>query len=196
MLALIYAEIKRRGGVYKLHKEGVDRIRTPLKVYDHLWVGEAVLDIEFLRQSTRDYEPFVIPEFSRGFTLKSEEELYLNAIPYLHFPVSRSAKTGGTQENKSLYARWLKRYLPMVEEGTWAYIDIRESLLFAQEPSKDVVATALANRSLWLVLANFGMTATKVSTRDAWVADGGTDGKTNSVWKLEPRSLTILRRVP
>jgi hypothetical protein len=196
MLALIYSEVKRRGGVYKLHKEGVDRIRTPLKVYDYLWVGEAVLDIEFLRQSTRDYEPYVIPEFSRGFSLESEEELYLNAIPYLHFPVSRSAKTGGAKENRSLYAHWLERYLPMVEEGTWAYLDIHESSLFAHEPSKDVVATALANRSLWLVLANFGRTTTEVSTRDGWVADEGPAAKPNSVWKLEPRSLTILRRVP
>ena len=43
LLALIYAEVKRRGGMLKLHIGGADQPHSGgLKVYDYLWVGEGV----------------------------------------------------------------------------------------------------------------------------------------------------------
>ena len=43
LLALIYGEVKRRGGIMKLHVNGADPPRAGgLKVYDYLWVGEGV----------------------------------------------------------------------------------------------------------------------------------------------------------
>ena len=54
MLALLYEEVRRRGGTYKLHKEGADTIHTPLKVYDYLWTGEAVDDADWLRYRTKE----------------------------------------------------------------------------------------------------------------------------------------------
>ncbi|MGD0111001.1 MAG: hypothetical protein ABSD48_03995 [Armatimonadota bacterium] len=196
MLALIYAEVKRRGGIYKLHKEGVDRIHTGLEVYDYLWVGEAVTDVEFLRRTTKNYEPYVIPEFSRNFRLKSEDELYLNSIPYLQFPVSRTAQTGGTLEDQRLHAAWLKQYLPMVEEGTWAWLDIGDSDLFLAPLPKDVVVSAFANRGLYLVLANFGLAPVEIVTRDEYVPvlRPAAQPAKRTIWKLPRRSLQIVRK--
>ena len=43
LLALIYAEVKRRGGIFKLHVDGALEPQTGgQKVYDYLWVGEGV----------------------------------------------------------------------------------------------------------------------------------------------------------
>ena len=45
--------------------------------------------------------------------------------------------------------RWLTRYLPLVEEGTWAWLEIAESDLWAQPPADGVVALAVCqSRSL------------------------------------------------
>jgi hypothetical protein len=194
VLALIYQEVKRRGGIYKLHKEGVDRIRTDLKVYDYLWVGEAVWDTDFLRETVKGYDPYLIPEYSRNFKLKDESELYLHAIPYLQFPVLRTAQTGGTSESRSLHARWLKQYLPMVEDGTWAWIEIGDSDFFAQPLPQRVVASAFANRDLYLVLANFGSTAAEVVTTEAYVSPKSSSARPKKQWKLSARSIQIIRR--
>jgi hypothetical protein len=43
LLALLYAEVKRRGGIVKLHADYANQPQTGgLKVYDYLWVGENV----------------------------------------------------------------------------------------------------------------------------------------------------------
>ena len=43
LLYLIYSEIKRRGGIYKMHADCSNQPQTAgLKVYDYLWVGEGV----------------------------------------------------------------------------------------------------------------------------------------------------------
>ena len=64
LLALIYSEVKKRGGILKFHKEGQDTVYTDLKVYDYLWVGEANKDIDFIRDSVRDFRPYVTPDYN------------------------------------------------------------------------------------------------------------------------------------
>ena len=59
-------------------------------------------------------------------------------------------------ETRPTHARWLKRYAPLVEEGTWAWLEIGESSLFAQPLPDQVVASAFVNREAYLVLANYG----------------------------------------
>lgn len=51
-------------------------------------------------------------------------------LPGVRFfwPVSLSRESG----------RWLKQYLPLAEEGIWAWLDICDSGLFAEPPVKDV----------------------------------------------------------
>ena len=58
-------------------------------------------------------------------------------------------------ETRPTHARWLKQYLPLVEDGTWAWLEIGESELFAEPLPKETVASVFANRELYLVLANY-----------------------------------------
>jgi hypothetical protein len=88
LLALIYAEVKHRGGIVKIHMGGTDRPKTDSKIYDYLWVGEEVESEETLRQAVKNYPPYVVPclDMSQA-RIEKEDELYLNSIPYLQFPL-------------------------------------------------------------------------------------------------------------
>jgi hypothetical protein len=98
----------------------------------------------------------------------------------------------GRPEAQPTHARWLKQYAPMVEEGTWAWLEIHESDLFPQPLPQDVVASVYANRELYLVLANYGRTPVEVATADPYVlVEGPPD--TRKLWSLGPRSLRILK---
>ncbi len=243
LLGLMYAEVHRRGGCVKLHYGGVRRPMTDAKVYDYLWVGEGVAQEEKLREATKDYPPYVVPflDMSRA-AIEREDDLYLNTVPYMQFPVllagrpftgERAAIPGidysdektcfwtrhcraiwkryqehpegphsygwwdsspGRPEARPTHARWLKRYLPLVEEGTRAYLEISDSDLLATSPPQGVVVSAFANRDLHLVLANFGKSRAEVATRDKYVAGDQPDGASRKDWRIEPRSLLILRR--
>lgn len=87
-LALIYAEVHRRGGIVKVHRGNIRRPLTEMKVYDYLWVGEGGRNGDALREDTKDHPPYVVPclDMSRA-AIENEDELYLHAIPYLQFPL-------------------------------------------------------------------------------------------------------------
>src|SRR4029077_11334762 len=53
LLALLYEEVKRRGGIVKVHCGATDRPLTKLKVYDYLWVGEEVQSSDSLRKAVK-----------------------------------------------------------------------------------------------------------------------------------------------
>lgn len=58
LLALVYAEVKRRGGIVKLHVGGDLEPQTAgQKVYDYLWVGEGVDNAEGLREAVKNQCP-------------------------------------------------------------------------------------------------------------------------------------------
>jgi hypothetical protein len=242
LLALIYAEVKRRGGILKLHIDGALQPQTgDLKVYDYLWVGEGVGNADNLRETVKNYGPYVVPCIDMSFAKTgSEEEPYLHAIPYLQFPVLQAGRpyTGQrgmipgvryvTQddfwmrrcrevwkyhqqhphgphvygswdavpprgETQATHARWLKQYLPMVEEGTWAWLEISQSNLFAGPLPTGVVASAFANRRLYLVLANYTKSAAEVTTTQNFIAMDAPTAAPSKQWRLPPRSLRILR---
>ena len=88
LLALIYAEVKRRGGCVKVHHGGATRLQTDMKVYDYLWVGEGVRNADLFRETIKNHPPYVVPclDMSRA-TIESEDELYLESIPYMQFPL-------------------------------------------------------------------------------------------------------------
>ena len=95
---------------------------------------------------------------------------------------------------KETHARWLKRYLPMVQEGTWAYLEIIDSALFSGALPKDTVASVFTNLDTWLVLANYGREQVTVNTM--WdLSDTETNGAAARAWTIKPRSMRILRRV-
>lgn len=238
LLALIYADVKRRGGILKLHVNAAEMPKAGgLKTYDYLWVGEGVAEADALRKLTKNHTPYLVPCIDMGFAAtESDDEPFLQSIPYMQFPVSMGGRifTGergfvpgvsykddfwlkrcrdtwaqyqadpaklhtysawdavpGNPNARPTYARWLKRYKPLVEEGTMAWLEIGESTLFSAPLPKDVVASAFANRELHLVLANYGHAAVEVKTATAYV-DTATDGKSDT-WIIPARSLVILK---
>jgi hypothetical protein len=245
LLALIYAEVKRRSGLMKLHIGGAMRPQTDQKIYDYLWVGEGGRSGDKLREKTKNYPPYVAPclDMSRA-RIDNEDELYLHTIPYLQFPVllagrpftgERAAIPGiqyppedkcfwtrhlraiwkhyqanpngphsygwwdsspGRPEARPTHARWLKQYLPLVEEGTWAWLEITDSDLFTQPPAQEVVTSAFANREFYVVLANYGRSAVEVTTKDAYLPVGDTGAALSRKWNIAGRSLQILQRQP
>lgn len=90
--------------------------------------------------------------------------------------------------------QWLQRYLPLVEEGTWAWLEIGESTPMRDSLPAGVVASVFANRDLHLVLANYATTPAGVVTADEFtgVAQGAPAPPRKS-WSLPGRSLRILR---
>jgi hypothetical protein len=242
-LALIYAEVHRRGGIVKVHRGGASRPQTDLKIYDYLWVGEGGRNGDKLREAVKNYPPYVAPclDMSRA-TVENEDELYLHAIPYLQFPVLLAGRpfTGeratipgieyppeekcfwtrhcramwrryqehpegpfsfgwwdsvpGRPEARPTHARWLAQYLPMVEEGTWAWLEIGDSDLFVAPLPENVCASAFANRRLYLVLANYGQTPVEIQTSSRYVPVADPAAKPANRWPLARRSLVILAR--
>jgi len=243
LLALIHGEVKRRGGILKLHVDGADAPKAGgLKVYDYLWVGEGVGNADGLREASKDHPPYVVPCIDQAFArIEDDDEPYLHAIPYMQFPILQAGKpvTGqrasipgvaypavddfwmkrcreirehfrahpegphtysiwdafpGRPAARGVHARWLARYMPLVEEGTWAWLEIRDSSLFAQPPPPEIVASAFANRESHLVLANYGRATVRLETVDAYVTDEAPSAAPAKAWNLPGRSILILRR--
>jgi hypothetical protein len=88
LLALVCAEVKRRNGIFKVHVSGTSSPKTDLQVYDYLWVGEGVRDLDAQRQIVKHNRPYVTPCFDLSRARPAnEDELYLHTIPYLQFPL-------------------------------------------------------------------------------------------------------------
>ena len=87
LLALLYDEVHRRGGIVKVHARNAtfDEARSS---YDYLWVGETAREGDALREASKNLPPFVVPCLDlRTATIASEDSLYLDAIPYMQFPL-------------------------------------------------------------------------------------------------------------
>lgn len=93
LLGIVYGEVKRRGGIFKTHLGINTRPQTEQKLYDYLWVGESVRDINLMREAVKDHPPYVVPclDMSRA-KIDREDELYLNSIPYMQFPILLAGK--------------------------------------------------------------------------------------------------------
>ncbi len=88
LLALLAAEVHRRGGIFKVHIGGTDAPRSDLRLYDYLWVGEGVDDLDVQREACADLAPYVVPCFDLSQARPTgEDELYLHTIPWLQFPL-------------------------------------------------------------------------------------------------------------
>jgi hypothetical protein len=193
-LALLYAEVKRRGGIYKLHKEGVDTVHSDIKVYDYLWVGEASGDVNFVRESTKNYIPYVSPQ--RLINTSSETESFINAIPYLQFPIIGHGQPGEQgQKYLESFVYWFNLYKPMVEEGTWVWIDINSSGLFQSSLPGNSVASLFINREVYLVIANYNNKSFDLITTDNYISLTNPGIKSQNSREIGGRSLEILKLV-
>ncbi len=241
LLHLVYAEVKRRGGIYKMHADRSNQPKTGgLKVYDYLWVGENVANADGLREDTKDHAPYVVPCIQgTAAKIDSQDDHFLHSIPYMQFPLLQGGRplTGergvipiprlpGVKENgfytrawkyyqenpdgpyiyggwdsippspktRPAHAHWLKQYMPLVEEGTWAYLEISDSDLFAKPLPEDCVASVFANRDLYIVLANYGQSPQQIETAETYVPTDDVSAVPAKLWQLPKRSLRILKR--
>ncbi len=156
LLGLIYGECRKRGKILKLHKEGFDTVRSDFKIYDYLWVGEAVESINHIREHSKDYDAYIVPDFNYKI---DDAERYLNTIPFMQFPIMRDAKMGigdprAGVPDFELMCKWLKLYKTMTSYGTWAYIDVNIPKVVKTD-GEDTVVTAFINRDLYVVVANY-----------------------------------------
>jgi hypothetical protein len=240
LLHLIYSEVKRRGGIYKLHADFSNQPKTGgLKVYDYLWVGEGVDNVDGLREAVKDHPPYVVPCIHGSLAkVEGQNEHFLHAIPYMQFPLLQGGRPltgergvipiprlpgvreggfyeaaweyyqahpngpyiyGGwdaippSDETRPTHAHWLKQYLPMVEDGTWAFLEITDSDLFVGPLPADCVASVFANRDLYLVLANYSRSPQRIETVEAYLPTDTTSATPATQWQLPGRSLRILR---
>lgn len=243
LLGIVYAEIKRRGGVFKVHASANNCPSKDTRIYDYLWVGESVRNADQMRAAVKNHPPYAVPclDMSRA-TIDKEDDLYLHSVPYMQFPIllagrpftgERAAIPGvqyqpeercfwtrhcrriwkhyqghpdgphsygwwdscpGRPEARPTYYRWLKAYRPMVEAGTRAYLELADCDFFSKPLPADVVASAFANRDLYLVLANYGRNKAQIQTSKPYVSTLTPEAKGGQAWSLKPRTLTILKR--
>ena len=94
LLQLIYAEVTRRGGIYKVHADFANQPQTGgVKVYDYLWVGENVGNADGLREAVKNHSPYVVPCIDMSFAnVESDDEPYLHALPYMQFPLLQAGR--------------------------------------------------------------------------------------------------------
>ena len=82
----------------------------------------------------------------------------------------------------------------MSEPGTRAYIELADSDFLAGPLPANVVASAFANREVYLALANYGRAEVTVETTRPFVSHATPTARPRRSWSLPARSLTILKR--
>ncbi len=97
----------------------------------------------------------------------------------------------GRPEARQTHAKWLKRYSPLVEEGTRAYLEITDSDFFAAPLPKGVTASAFANKDLYIVLANYTQTAVEVEMAGSGSPVGEERQARGNHWRIPSRSARI-----
>lgn len=86
-LARLYHMVKRRGGIMKHHYLMNLRPNVKEKVYDYLWVGEAVQRPEELK-ATAAYDPYIVPCPDMNWSEEWDFEKYFALfLPLMQFPL-------------------------------------------------------------------------------------------------------------
>lgn len=86
LLATIYNEVHRRGGIYKLHADGNNAPDCFDRVYDYLWIGEGEDDKTV--GIGKEFQPYVIPCPDMRFTkITDPDKYYASIIPFMQFPL-------------------------------------------------------------------------------------------------------------
>lgn len=244
LCALVYAEVKRRGRIYKYHADFNDKPMFKEHLYDYLWVGEGIGDLDKMRNEAKNHPPYVVPQFDRRYGEITNENLeYLHTVPYMQFPqllagrpfTGERANIPGVhyrdpevdptrqqwladwkyfQEHpegpfvygpwdkyparpglRETHAKWLKLYRPMVEEGSYAYLEITDSDLFAAPLPANTVASVFVNLETYLVLANYGQSEVTIQTTNDYAAVSESGTASGKTWTLGGESLLILRKL-
>lgn len=85
LLVRIYSLVKEQRGICKIHQNCSFCPKTKDKVYDYLWVGEAVESTEELLKAA-EYDPYVIvaPDYS-FMSEEKADKLFAQTLPFLQF---------------------------------------------------------------------------------------------------------------
>lgn len=107
LLCLIYHEIKRRGGIYKLHCDYNNPAPCLDRVYDYLWIGEGITDEAVGAGKT--YPDFVVPCPDKVRMEVDQEYYYATVIPFMQFPllttVGRPIMGGAIDVDVPMYSK-------------------------------------------------------------------------------------------
>ena len=88
LMGLVSDLVHKRGGLFKMHVSNTQTRGLTNAVYDYLWVGESVGDLDELREKTKDHFPYVVPCLDQSVRrVEPEDDLYLHAVPYMQFPL-------------------------------------------------------------------------------------------------------------
>jgi len=91
MFSIIYGEIKKRGGIYKLHCDWNHQPPCRDKVGDYLWIGESVVGAP--AGTGKDYDLFVVPCQDRHKSDAEKLEPYMaKVIPFMQFPLMKTGR--------------------------------------------------------------------------------------------------------
>ena len=92
LLGIVYTEVKRRGGIYKLHADINNAPPCKDKVYDYLWIGENVKDTSEYGIG-KNYEQYIVPCPHGAFNIGADSESsFAKFIPFMQFPLLKRGR--------------------------------------------------------------------------------------------------------
>ncbi len=133
--ARMYSFVKENHGIMKMHYSNVCRPASDEKLYDYLWVGEGVSDLNSLL-GTVDFDPYLIPCPDLRWTgEEAVKRMFAQTIPFLQFPLRpdgrpyEAEKIISVPNIKYLKSGMYNTYLEMAEydrqhpNGPYSYSD-------------------------------------------------------------------------
>ncbi len=91
LLGIVYHEIKKRGGVYKIHVDRNNTTPCKDKVCDYLWIGEGVIKDNY--GIGKGYEPYIVPcQDASVADTKNPDAYYVKTIPFMQFPLLKRGR--------------------------------------------------------------------------------------------------------
>ena len=89
-LAQIYSEVKKRGGIYKMHCDRNNAPPCKSKVCDYLWIGEFA---QSAPGTGKHFLPYVVPCQDRHFDASRHLSDYLAlTVPFMQFPLLKTGR--------------------------------------------------------------------------------------------------------
>ena len=112
LLSTVYTEVKKRGGVYKLHCDRNNQPPCKDKVYDYLWIGECVNDNSY--GIGKSYDGYVVPCQHAEFSAGNAQDYYAKVIPFMQFPLLK--------RGRPLTGRGIHEDVPFTKTGDYYHM--------------------------------------------------------------------------
>jgi len=88
LLCLIYDLAHRYDGLINMHFGYDAQVAAREQIYDYVMVGETVVNLDCLRETIKNWNPYVLTlNDVRVAQAPREDDLYINTIPYMQFPL-------------------------------------------------------------------------------------------------------------